>query len=72
MKDLKENLFNETLRAFNRVRLAVDKYGLPIGDLDRERDHAVFCALYSLIEISDLEAEYQQWKQKEGEHSVVD
>ena len=72
MKDLKENLFNETLRAFNRVRLAVDKYGLPSDDLDRERDRAVFCALYSLIEISDLEAEYQQWKQKEGETSVVD
>ena len=50
MKDLKENLFSETLRAFNRVRLAVDKYGLPSRDIDRERDRAVFCALYSLIE----------------------
>lgn len=72
MENLKQTLFNETLRAFNRVRLAVDKYGLPSDDLDRERDRAVFCALYSLIEISGLEPEYHQWKQKEGENSVID
>ena len=70
MKYLKENLFNETLRAFNRVRLAVDKHGMPTDDYPAA--HAAFCALYSLIEISGLEPEYHLWKQKEGENSVVD
>lgn len=70
MNDLKQTMFNETLRAFNGARLEYDRYGFRTNDYENKL--AAFCALYELIETCGLEDEYKTWKAKEGEHSVVD
>ena len=75
MVDLKEILFNETLRAFNRERLTRPTYGtVTINAESPEHDKALaaFSALYDVIETAGLELEYQKWKQEEGKNSVVD
>lgn len=65
MKDLKIVLFEETLHVLNRwMELKKE-----LGDWDSLVDvqHAKFCSLYSVIENSGLEEEYQEWKDSRNE-----
>lgn len=68
MEDLKLLLFKETKRHLEQYR-KMEKL-LKDSDMLLERDHAKFCALYSLIEDAGLVEEYEAWKQaQEGEET---
>lgn len=60
MKDLKIVLFEETLNALKQWMESKKCF----GEFDRivAVDHGRFCSLYTVIEESGLEEEYQKWK----------
>jgi transcriptional regulator with XRE-family HTH domain len=69
LDNLKETLFNETLRALNRERLTRPTYGaatLRCDTPEHDKALAAFTALYDVIEVAGLEAEYAQWRRKEA------
>ena len=58
--DLKVNLFTRTLCYFKILTDMIERGGC--GTDEWKENHAKFVALYGLIELSELEGEYHEWK----------
>ena len=58
--ELKVNLFTRTLHYFKILTDMIERGGC--GTDEWKEVHAKFVALYGLIESSELESEYHEWK----------